>query len=84
MPNPAREGAQIKYALPQDGRVSLVLYDICGRQVRTLTDQNLPAGWHSTVWDGKDDQGRAVSTGVYFYRLNFEGTALTRKITLIR
>jgi len=50
-------------------RVSLRVYDVQGRMVRTLVDRNEPAGPHTVVWDGTDDSGRRVSSGTYFARI---------------
>ncbi|MCK4858328.1 MAG: hypothetical protein KAT58_10190, partial [candidate division Zixibacteria bacterium] len=49
--------------------VSLVIYDLTGNVVRTLVNEGQPAGYYQTVWNGRDQRGAAVSTGVYFYRL---------------
>ena len=83
-PNPARGKMSIDYELPSACRASLSIYDICGRLVRTLADGDHQPGRHTVAWKGDSQDGPAVSSGVYFYRLEAGGTSLTRKITLIR
>ena len=66
------------------GRGELVLFDMLGRRVRTLLDAQLVAGPHRLQWDGRDDEGRAAATGIYFYRLTTPTRMLARKLMLIR
>ena len=62
-----------------------MIYDLAGRLVRVLADQSLPAGRHEYVWDGIDQHGRQVASGVYLYALRPEsGPALVRKMTLVK
>ncbi len=85
VPNPFNAGTVISFSLRSDRPVSLVVYDILGRRVRALLSGVQRAGASETSWDGRDDQGRAVATGVYFYRLVVDGEApLTRKMVLLR
>ena len=72
-PNPFNPYATILYDLPHNSRVSLVIYDILGRQIGTLVNDERIAGHHSVIWDGKDDMGAPVSTGVYIYRMHARG-----------
>jgi len=65
------------------GRTTLRLYDLAGRLVRTLVDEVLAEGEHETAWSGTDDGGRAVPAGSYLYRLECNGLATTRKLTLL-
>ncbi len=67
-PNPFNPTTTIELALPQDSEVQLVIYDISGRKVRTLVQAALPAGFHEIVWNGRNDAGQPVSSGVYLYR----------------
>jgi hypothetical protein len=83
-PNPAVGAADISYAVPAQGNVLLVLYDICGRQVRTLVRAGQRPGRYAVRWDGRNDAGLRVSPGVYFYRLAAGGGALTRRLTYLR
>jgi flagellar hook assembly protein FlgD len=65
--------------------VDLVVYDTAGRVVRTLVAaENVAAGRHEVVWNGRDDDGRPTASGVYFCRLVAGGYSETRRITLIR
>jgi hypothetical protein len=85
-PNPAREGGVISYALPADtpagARVRLAVYGVDGRRVRSLLDEPASAGRFRVRWDGRDDGGRRVAAGVYFYRLSCGSQALTRKLAV--
>ncbi|MFQ5584846.1 MAG: tetratricopeptide repeat protein, partial [Calditrichia bacterium] len=68
-PNPFNPQTQIRFALPQQANVKLTIYDVSGRQVRTLVNENMPAGYHTAVWNGRNDNGAQVGTGVYFYHI---------------
>ena len=84
-PNPFNPRTTIRYDLPVDaGRVRLRLYDAAGRLVRTLVDGPQGAGAQSVVWNGRDDGGRPVATGVYFCELVTPDRRFTRKMTLLR
>jgi len=83
-PNPFNPSTTIHYSLALPGRVDLRVYDLRGRLVRTLVASDRPAGWQQALWDGKDDAGTAVASGVYFYRLE-SGTFLqSRKMLLLK
>ncbi|MBM4116803.1 DUF11 domain-containing protein [bacterium] len=84
LPNPMRERARIDFALPAAGPISLKIYDAGGRLLRALAEGELPAGPASPLWDGRDDAGRQVPAGIYFYRLRAGGEVLTRKLLVIR
>ncbi|MDQ7799170.1 MAG: ice-binding family protein [Candidatus Edwardsbacteria bacterium] len=83
-PNPVSGSAIISYVLPRAGNVSLNVYDICGRKVNTLVQGQKQSGVYNIIWRGSDSQGRRLSSGVYFYQLNYEGTSLTRRLVLLR
>jgi hypothetical protein len=83
-PNPVRGECRIEYQLPAAGRVSLRVYNIAGQLVRTLVDEFRAPGLHVARWDGRDQQGRQVSAGVYLYRLATPGFTKTRKVTMVR
>lgn len=68
-PNPFNPSTVIGYYLPSDADVSLTIYDVLGRQVRTLINQHQSAGKHAVKWDGSNESGRNVSGGIYYYRL---------------
>lgn len=84
-PNPFNPETTIPYALPEDGRITLVIYNALGQAVRTLVDGNVPADSYSVRWDSRDDAGRIVSSGVYFYRLTAAGKhKLVQKMILLK
>jgi len=83
-PNPFNPATSISFSLAEDRNTSLVVYDALGRTVRTLVNGPLPAGTHTVRWDGRDDTGAAVSSGVYLYRLTAGGVTETRRMTLVR
>ncbi len=83
-PNPVRAATSIQFALPREEAVSLRIYDVSGRIVRTLSEGSWPAGSHRVAWDGKSDTGGSVPTGVYFYRLVTPEGELARRMTVIR
>jgi beta-glucanase (GH16 family) len=83
-PNPFARSTRIDFALPAAGPATLSVYDVQGRMVQRLVDGIRAAGSHAAVWDGRDPGGRAVSSGVYFVRLEAAGAAETRKLVLRR
>jgi hypothetical protein len=84
-PNPFNPSTMIRFALPDAAAVTLRVYDVQGRLVRTLVDGvSKRAGVHEIEWNGTDDAGRAVSSGVYFYRLTAGTESLTRKAVLLK
>jgi flagellar hook assembly protein FlgD len=62
----------------------MAVYNVLGQEVRLLIDGYLPAGKHSVVWDGRDDNNQQVSSGVYFYRLVSQSNTLTRKMIMLK
>ena len=83
-PNPFTTKATIRFGLKESGWVSLKVYNLRGKRVKTLFEGNRNAGLHKGVWDLKDEAGSEVSSGVYFYRLTANGASETRKLILIR
>jgi hypothetical protein len=83
-PNPLTTQATIRFGLIESGWVSLKVYNLRGERVRTLIDDYRTAGLHKGVWDLKDEVGRDVSSGVYFYRLTALSGSATQKMILIR
>ncbi len=81
-PNPFNPSTSIRLAIPQDGKTSLDIFNPRGQLVKRLMNSELPAGWHTVVWDGRDDQGRPVSSGVYLYRLSHAEGSITKKMLL--
>ena len=83
-PNPFNAATLIGFSIAQPGRVRLVLYNALGQQIRVLIDQDLAAGRRQVVWDGRDDQGRSVASGAYYYRLGSGGEEKVRSMVLLR
>jgi hypothetical protein len=85
-PSPMRDQATISFVLPSAQSVRLELYDVRGHRVRTLVRASREQGIHDVRWDGRDDAGERVASGVYFARLQLPeaGTELTEKVTLVR
>jgi hypothetical protein len=82
-PNPARESATIHFDLPAGGAVSLGVYDVAGRLVRTLVDEHFAAGRHARAWDGGTDAGVRAAAGMYFVRLMAPGGRLSKAIVRV-
>lgn len=82
-PNPFSPETQIRFELPQAGRVELEIYDVSGRLIRTLVNQEQDAGSHLVNWDGRNDAGRKVPGGVYFYNLTAPGIEESRRMILL-
>lgn len=83
-PNPFNPSTSIRYEIASDGQISLIIYDVMGRKVKTLADGFTSAGQHSVVWDGCDDSGIPVSSGIYLYVIKTPAGIATRKMNLIR
>ncbi|TET47460.1 T9SS type A sorting domain-containing protein [candidate division TA06 bacterium] len=84
VPNPARSQVTVSYALAEESQVALKVYDITGRLVKTLAYGMEKAGYKEVTWDGRDEMGREVSTGTYFYRLTAGDFTAARKMTILR
>jgi hypothetical protein len=84
VPNPFNPATTIEYDLPADCDLQLVIFDISGRAVRTLRSGREAAGYRSAQWDGRNDAGERVGSGVYFYRLRAGNDVLTKKMTLLK
>ncbi|MBT3228393.1 MAG: T9SS type A sorting domain-containing protein [Candidatus Marinimicrobia bacterium] len=79
-PNPFNPETNINYALPEVADVKLIVYDLTGREIRTLRDATQSAGWYQLKWDGLDDNGSPVNSGVYFTRLQAGSDVRTIKM----
>jgi hypothetical protein len=75
---------QIRYQLPQAVQVSLTIYNMLGQEVRKLVNAKQPAGYHTAIWDGRDNSGRPVPTGVYHYRLQAGSFTMTKKMLMAK
>ncbi len=83
-PNPFNPSTTISYSLPERSEVAVTVFDVSGRQVRTLVRAVQEAGEKSVTWNGLDDGGQSVSSGVYYYRVEAAGQAATRKMVLVK
>lgn len=83
-PNPFNPSTRINYALPVAGNVRIEVFNILGQKVKVLADGYEEAGYKSVVWDGKDDQGSQVASGVYLYRINALNFSDIKKMTLLK
>jgi hypothetical protein len=83
-PNPFNPSTMIGFSLPRAGWVSLKVYDVTGSEVRKLISESYPAGSHSIVWDGRDNRGLPVSSGIYFSRLAVDKQITSSKMTLVK
>ncbi|NNE44357.1 MAG: SnoaL-like domain-containing protein [Gemmatimonadetes bacterium] len=84
-PNPFRPATSISFVVPAGGAdVSLRIYDVTGREIRTLVDGFEPSGVRSVGWNGTDDRGRRVAAGAYFYRLTGPSFSEIRKMVLLK
>ena len=83
-PNPFNPTTTIAFTIPKNSQVYLGIYDISGKLIKTLIDAPIEAGYHTVVWDGTDDNGRSVSSGVYFYKLKSKGYEETKKMLLLK
>jgi flagellar hook assembly protein FlgD len=75
---------RITFGLKEPATVSLRVYDAAGRLLRVLVAGSRPAGTYSELWDGRDASGRAVASGIYFYRLSAGAFESTKKMILVR
>jgi hypothetical protein len=83
-PNPFNPTTVILFSLESPGHVDLAIYNLLGQSIRTLISADMRAGDHETVWDGTDDNGMPVSSGVYFYRLQAGSFSKTMKMMLMK
>jgi hypothetical protein len=83
-PNPFNPTTVIQYALPKSSFVKIEVYNILGQKVRTLMEEEQEPGYKMVDWDGKDDSGAEVSSGVYFYRIEAGSFVECKKMTLLK
>ena len=83
-PNPFNPETEISFSLPEMMEVSLTVYNILGQEVRTLVSGEMEAGTHTIYWNGRDNAGNSVASGIYFYRLNTESFGRTNKMVLMK
>ena len=84
-PNPFNPTTTISFSIPEESKVELSVFNIKGQKVKTLAQDSYQKGKHSVVWNGKSDTGKSVSSGIYFYKLNVNGTSnQVRKCILLK
>jgi hypothetical protein len=83
-PNPFNPETDISYTLPQDFHVKLTIYNMLGQKVKVLVDEQQIAGYKTVRWDGKDQDGNEVGSGIYFYRLQAGEYNEVRKMVLAK
>jgi hypothetical protein len=83
-PNPFNPETNIVFNIPKSAQVKLEIFNILGQKVRTLVDQYLKAGQKEVDWDGRDDLGKEISSGMYFYRITTPEFSQTKKMVLLR
>jgi len=74
----------MRYDLPEQSQVTLMIYDILGREIRKLVNTVQDAGFKSIIWDGTNEFGRSVGTGIYLYKIQAGKFTQTRKMLLLR
>ena len=83
-PNPFNPSTEISFTLNEAADVNLSIFNMLGQKVRTLTSGSKPAGVYSLEWDGRDEMGQSVSTGIYLYTLSNGSTSITKKMALMK
>jgi len=83
-PNPFNPETVISYELPENGRAVLTIYNAIGQSVRTLVNEDISAGLHQVTWDGKDDRGATISSGIYLYELRLGTHRAIQKMVMLK
>lgn len=83
-PNPFNPETKIRFALPQTRHVVLKIFNLLGKEIRTLMEAEYQAGYHQILWDGKDKSGKLVTSGVYLYQLRVGDFSQIKKMSLLR
>ena len=83
-PNPFNPVTTIKYQLPVESKVSLKVFDVLGREVKTLINEFQPAGHFKLEWNGTDSFGNKVTSGIYFYRIETDNYNSVKKMLLLK
>ena len=83
-PNPFNPSTTIRYEIPKESRVVIKVYNLLGQEVKTLINKTQGRGIHTMTWDGKDNTGRIVASGVYLYRLEAGTFVKSRKMLFIK
>ncbi len=83
-PNPFNPSTVIGFQLPEAGTVRLVIYNLLGQQIRELVNEKMEAGYFTTTWDGTDELGRRVASGVYLYRIQVGAFSAVQRMLLLK
>jgi uncharacterized protein (DUF362 family) len=83
-PNPAQQGCTIRFECAAEARAKVTIVDVRGRKVRQIASSRFSAGDHNLPWDGKDDAGRMLASGVYFCKMETAGAVLRQKLMVLR
>ena len=83
-PNPFNPTTTLRYNLPINAKVKLVIYDLLGRAIKTLVNRVEETGLKSVVWDGNNDAGQPVSSGIYLYRIQAGDFSKSFKMVLLK
>ena len=83
-PNPFNPVTKLRYTIPKKSHVEIIIYDMLGRQVKTLINQTQDAGYRSVTWDATNDYGKPVSGGIYLYQVNVGSNISTKKMVLLK
>lgn len=83
-PNPFNPTTNITYSIPERSNVSLTVYNVLGKEIAKLVDENMSGGTYNTTWDGKDSFGAIVPSGIYFYSIQTNNYTQTRKMILLK
>ena len=83
-PNPFNPVTTLRYDLPEDALVNITIYDMLGREIRTLVNTTQDAGFKSVIWNATNDYGKPVSAGVYLYKIQAGEFVQTKKMVLLK
>lgn len=83
-PNPFNPSTKISFEIPKNQYVELKIFDVLGREIKTLVREKQEAGFHQMAWDGTDESGNAVASGLYFYRIKAGEFSATKKLLLLK
>ena len=83
-PNPFNPVTTLRYDLPEADLVNITIYDMLGREVKTLINQTQDAGYRSVIWDATNDYGKPVSAGIYLYQIHAGEYITTKKMVMLK
>ena len=83
-PNPFNPSTTIRYDIPNDAFINIVIYDITGREISRPISKRQSAGYHSTVWNGTNQKGEMQAAGIYFYQIQTKDFIKTKKMLFLK